>query len=394
MAGSPALKGATASVSVVNGIREIDPFDWDRCANPLGRPYNPFIAHAFLLSLEESGSASARTGWRPCHFVVADGEHSIAAVMPCYLKSHSYGEYVFDHAWAQAYERAGGRYYPKLQTAVPFTPVPGPRMLVRPGFPEAEAHALLASAATEAAKQFRASSWHVTFALKEEWESLGKLGLLQRTDTQYHWHNNGYGSFEDFLGSLSSRKRKAVRKEREQARASGIEIEWLTGSGIKEAHWDAFFAFYMDTGSRKWGAPYLNRAFFCLVGGRMASRILLVMAKRGGAYVAGALNFIGGDTLYGRYWGCLESHNFLHFEACYYQAIDYAIANKLAHVEAGAQGDHKLTRGYAPETTYSLHYFADRRLASAIENFLTQERWAVAREQDMLREALPYKKSG
>ncbi len=383
---------AAMSASVVKSMRDIPAADWNRCANPEGSLYNPFIDHAFLLSLEESGSASARTGWLPCHIAVKDGGGAIAAVMPCYMKSHSYGEYVFDHAWARAYERAGGRYYPKLQTAIPFTPVTGPRMLVQPGFPAAEARALLADAAAQSARRLGASSWHMTFATKEEWDSLGELGLLQRTDTQYHWHNQGYNNFDDFLAALASRKRKAIRKEREQARASGIEIEWLTGSDIGEAHWDAFFAFYLDTGSRKWGTPYLNRAFFSLIGERMADRILLVMAKRNGAYVAGALNLIGGDTLYGRYWGCLETHNFLHFEACYYQAIDYAIANKLAHVEAGAQGEHKLARGYAPETTYSLHYFADPGLASAVGNYLEQERVAVEREAQALAEALPYKK--
>ncbi len=388
------IKSAAWTVSVVNGAHGIRPEEWDGCANPPHLPYNPFLDHAFFLSLEESKSASAITGWLPCHLALRDSSDALAAVMPCYLKSHSYGEYVFDHSWAHAYERVGGRYYPKLQTSVPFTPVSGRRILVRPGFPEDEAYAILASSAAETAKRNRASSWHVTFAAKEEWESLGKLGLLQRTDTQYHWHNRGYSSFDDFLSTLASRKRKSIRKEREQARAPGIELEWLTGRDIKEAHWDAFFAFYMDTGSRKWGAPYLNRKFFSLVGERMANRILLVMGKRDGAYVAGALNFIGGDTLYGRYWGCLETHAFLHFEACYYQAIDYAIANKLKHVEAGAQGDHKLARGYAPETTYSLHYFADEGLASAVESYLRQERRAVQREQEALSEALPYKKCG
>jgi uncharacterized protein len=387
-------RGGALSVSVLKGAGDITAEEWDRCANPPGRPYNPFLAHAFFLSLEESGSASARTGWLPAHLALREGGGALAALMPCYLKSHSYGEYVFDHAWAQAYERAGGRYYPKLQSAVPFTPVTGPRMLVRPGFPESEARAHLAAAAIQTAKRYRASSWHVTFAMREEWAALGELGLLQRTDTQYHWHNRGYENFDAFLAALSSRKRKAIRKEREQARASGITIEWLTGSDIAEEHWDAFFAFYMDTGSRKWGSPYLNRAFFSLVGERMADRVLLVMARREGCYVAGALNFIGGDTLYGRYWGCLETHNFLHFEACYYQAIDYAIANKLAHVEAGAQGDHKLARGYAPETTYSLHYLADPGLASAVANYLGQERRAVEREQAVMSEALPYKGCG
>jgi uncharacterized protein len=386
--------GAALSVSVARGAREFGQEEWDACANPPGHPFDPFLAHAFMLSLEESGSASAKKGWVPCHFAVRDRRGSLAALMPCYLKSHSYGEFVFDHSWAHAYEQAGGRYYPKLQTSVPFTPVSGRRLLVRPGVNAGHVYPLLAAAAIEIAKQNRASSWHVTFATKDEWRALGELGLLQRTDTQYHWHNNGYGTFDDFLATLASRKRKTIRKEREQARAQGLDIEWLTGSDIGEPHWDAFFAFYMDTGGRKWGTPYLNRAFFSLVGQRMADRILLVMAKRDGAYVAGALNFIGGDTLYGRYWGCLETHAFLHFEACYYQAIDFAIAHKLTHVEAGAQGEHKLARGYAPTTTYSLHYFADPGLASAVDRFLRQERLVVEREQEFMNEALPYKKRG
>ena len=384
-------KRAGLSVGVVMGACDISAQDWDACANPPGRPFNPFLAHAFFLSLEESGSASAKTGWAPCHLALKDSGGALAAILPCYLKSHSYGEYVFDHAWAQAYERAGGRYYPKLQTAVPFTPVAGPRFLVRPGFPESHAREYLAAAAIEIAKQQQASSWHVTFAQKEEWEALGLSGLLQRTDTQYHWHNRGYEDFAGFLAALSSRKRKTVRKEREQAQASGVAIEWLTGADIEPQHWDAFFAFYMDTGSRKWGSPYLNREFFRLIGERMADHVLLVMGKRDGDYVAGALNFIGGDTLYGRYWGCLETHNFLHFEACYYQAIEYAIANKIAHVEAGAQGEHKLARGYAPGTTYSLHYFADPGLASAVANYLRQERMMVSHEQEIMSDSLPYK---
>jgi predicted N-acyltransferase len=386
--------GASLSVSILKGVRNIPAEVWDACANPPGQPFNPFLAHAFFLSVEESGSASAKTGWLPSHLALKDGNAGIAALLPCYLKSHSYGEHVFDQAWAEAYERAGGRYYPKLQSAVPFSPVTGRRFLISPGIPENEAQTQLAAAAVEAAKLYRASSWHITFVTQQEWEALGRLGLLQRTDTQYHWHNRGYGSFDDFLATLASRKRKAVRKEREQAQASGVAIEWLTGSDITEAHWDAFFAFYMDTGSRKWGTPYLNRVFFSLIGERMADRILLVMGKRNGAYVAGALNFIGGDTLYGRYWGCLETHNFLHFEVCYYQAIEYAIANKIARVEAGAQGEHKLARGYSPQTTYSLHYFADPGLASAVAEYLQHERQAVEREQAVLSEALPYKKCG
>jgi predicted N-acyltransferase len=385
-------KSAARSVSVVTSVRDIARDQWDACANPPDRPYNPFLAYDFWLALEESGSASPRKGWAPCHLVLKDANGAAAAILPCYLKSHSFGEYVFDRAWAAAYERAGGRYYPKMQSAVPFTPVSGRRILIRPGFPEEEARTLLSSAAMQLAKRNGASSWHITFATKAEWEALGGLGLLQRTDTQYHWHNRGYESFDGFLAALASRKRKVVRKEREQARASGISLEWLTGAGIKEAHWDVFFKFYTDTGNRKWGNPYLTRKFFSLVGERMADRILLVMGKRNGAYVAGAMNMIGGDTLYGRYWGCLENHSFLHFEACYYQAIDYAIANKLAHVEAGAQGEHKLARGYAPETTYSLHYFVDPGLASAVDSYLRQERQVVEREKEILADALPYKK--
>lgn len=377
---------------IVKGARDIAQQDWDACANPPALPYNPFLSHAFFLSLEESGSAAPRKGWAPCHLVLENANGAAAAILPLYLKSHSYGEYVFDHAWANAYERAGGSYYPKLQCAVPFTPVMGRRFLIRSGFPESEARALVTAAAIKATKQHCASSWHVIFAAKEEWEELGRHGLLQRTDTQYHWRNRGYENFDGFLAALSSRKRKAIRKEREQALASGVSIEWLTGPDIKPAHWDAFFAFYMDTGSRKWGSPYLNREFFRLVGERMANSILLVMAKRDGAYVAGALNFIGGDTLYGRYWGCLEAHNFLHFEACYYQAIEYAITHGIAHVEAGAQGEHKLARGYAPETTYSLHYFADAGLAAAVAQYLKAERRAVAQEQKLMEEALPYKR--
>lgn len=321
------------------------------------------------------------------------GSGDISAAIPCYVKSNSYGEYVFDHAWASAYTQAGGRYYPKLQTSVPFTPVTGPRLLVRNGVDKDFAAKLLASAAVEVAKQNRASSWHVTFAQREEWDRLGELGLLQRTDTQYHWLNDGYSTFDDFLGALASRKRKTVRKEREQARASGIEIEHLTGDAIAEAHWDAFFAFYLDTGSRKWGTPYLNRKFFSLAGATLAERILLVMCKREGRYIAGALNFIGGDTLYGRYWGCVEHHPFLHFETCYYQAIDFAIAHSLARVEAGAQGEHKLARGYVPQTTYSAHWFADPALARGVANYLKQERRAVEREQALLSEMTPFRKT-
>ncbi len=379
-------------VKVFPTISDISPMDWNACANPPGVPYNPFVDHAFLKALEDSASVGAGTGWNPCHLALTGADNHIAAVMPCYLKSHSYGEYVFDHAWASAYAQAGGRYYPKLQTSVPFTPATGPRLLVRDGTDRHAARALLATAAMELAQQADTSSWHVTFPLREEWESLGALGMLQRTDTQYHWQNDGYSSFDDFLAALSSRKRKTVRKEREQARASGITIRWLTGTDIKEEHWDAFFTFYRDTGSRKWGTPYLKRAFFSLVGEAMAGRILLVLCERSGRPIAGALNFIGGDTLYGRYWGAIEHHPFLHFEACYYQAIDYAIANGLRIVEAGAQGEHKLARGYVPRTTYSLHHFVHPALAKAVARYLDEERRAVCREQALLSEMTPFRK--
>jgi uncharacterized protein len=358
-----------------------------------GHPFDPFMSYDFLKSLEDSGSVSASSGWAPCHIAVEGPGGEILAFMPCYLKGHSYGEYVFDHAFAQAYESAGGRYYPKLQTAVPFTPVTGRRVLLAQGAAADEIYPLLFAAAQQLARSNRASSWHMTFPAKSEWDAFGKLGLLQRTDTQYHWHNRGYESFDNFLSELASRKRKTVRKEREQALASDLEIEWLSGKDLTEAHWDAFFGFYMDTGSRKWGSPYLNRKFFSLIGERMAEHVLLVMAKRGGDYIAGALNFIGGDTLYGRYWGCVETHSFLHFEICYYQAIEYAIAHKLPHVEAGAQGEHKIARGYLPETTYSLHYFADQGLRRAVAHYLERERLAIASEQTQLQEMAPYKKS-
>lgn len=387
------MHDTTASwrVEAVTAISEIDSADWDACANPGGSVHNPFVTHAFLNALEDSGSVGTGTGWTPRHLSLKDADGNLTAVLPCYLKTHSYGEYVFDHGWAVAYNDAGGSYYPKLQTSVPFTPATGPRFLIREGVDEERARRLLAAAAVEVAKRSRASSWHVTFLQKDEWDSLGDLGLLQRTDTQYHWQNADYASFDDFLAALSSRKRKALRKERELARANGISIEWLTGPDITEAHWDAFFAFYMDTGSRKWGTPYLTRSFFSLVGESLNARILLIMCKRAGRYIAGALNFIGGDTLYGRYWGCIETHPFLHFETCYYQAIDYAIAHKLACVEAGAQGEHKLARGYVPKTTYSLHYFAEAGLARAVANYLERERQAVAQEQELLAGMTPFK---
>jgi predicted N-acyltransferase len=383
---------------VVQHIAAVPASEWDACtrgADSRGnaaRPDNPFISHAFLHALEESGSATRATGWLPQHLVLEDGAGGISACMPCYLKSHSYGEYVFDHAWADAYERAGGSYYPKLQAAVPFTPVTGRRLLVREGPDRTEHEALLLRAAATLTDRLEASSLHLTFSTREEWELAGSLGFLQRNDQQFHWQNGGYQSFEDFLAALASRKRKAIRGERKRSLEGEIEIARVTGSDLTEAHWDAFFAFYMDTGSRKWGSPYLTRQFFSLIGETMCDRILLVLAKRDGRAIAGALNFIGGDALYGRYWGALEEHPCLHFEVCYYQAIDFAIQHKLARVEAGAQGAHKLARGYLPVKTYSAHWIRDRGLRRAIADYLKRERLAVAHEIALLGEESPYRK--
>ncbi len=386
-------------------MAEIGRADWDACANPgwaegdaagvrcARPPYNPFVSWDFLQALEESGCVSARTGWAPRHAVL-EGENGPAALMPCYLKSHSNGEYVFDWGWADAFERAGGRYYPKLQVSVPFTPVAGPRLLARPGPGAAERKRLLAAGLIEICRRSGASSAHLTFLPQEDWRMLGELGFLLRTDQQFHWIDQGYGDFEGFLGALASRKRKALRKERREALADGITVEWLTGRDIHEAHWDAFFRFYQDTGSRKWGRPYLSRRFFSLLGERMAENVLLVMAKRAGRYVAGALNLIGSDAIYGRYWGSIEEHPFLHFEVCYYQAIDFALSRGLARVEAGAQGAHKLARGYMPKATYSAHYIADPGFRRAVEAYLVQERRDIAFQGEALAERAPFRRGG
>ncbi|GBE44523.1 MAG TPA: N-acetyltransferase [Rhizobiales bacterium] len=379
-------------------ITAIDAAQWDACANPesseigLSHPYNPFISHAFLAALEASGSAVAETGWAPQHIVLDDGSGGMLACMPCYLKAHSQGEYVFDHGWADAFEHAGGRYYPKLQAAVPFTPVTGRRLLVPPGADAVLRERALLSAAASLLDRRRLSSLHLTFLTRPEWERAGEMGLARRTDQQFHWCNDGYVTFDDFTASLTSRKRKLINRERREAYADGISIKLLTGSDLKESHWDAFYDFYADTGARKWGNPYLTRDFFSLIGQSMAKRILLILCERDGRPIAGALNFIGGDTLYGRYWGCLEDHRFLHFEACYYRAIEYAIGNKLCHVEAGAQGPHKLARGYLPQTTYSAHLIANPSLRSAVEEFLARERDYVAMEARELARKAPYRK--
>jgi predicted N-acyltransferase len=320
----------------------------------------------------------------------------LLAAAPCYVKSHSKGEYVFDQGWAEAFEHAGGDYYPKLQLSVPFTPVTGPRLLVRPKIGESpsanEIFGVLADAVAEITTSNNLSSAHITFLPEQDWEALGKRGFLQRTDQQFHWENAGYATFEDFLAALSSRKRKTIRRERKEALAPGIEIAWLTGSDLTEEVWDAFFAFYMDTGSRKWGRPYLTREFFSIIGATMADRILLVMAKRAGRWIAGAINFIGADALYGRNWGAVEHHPFLHFEVCYYQAIEYAIARRLKWVEAGAQGEHKLARGYLPHTTYSAHFIANPGLRRAVAEYLARERAYVEAAGEELAAAAPFRK--
>jgi predicted N-acyltransferase len=388
------------AIRIVGALREIARDDWDACANPgwsrqlepkgEWRAYNPFLAWDFLQALEESGAVSARTGWTPRHLLL-EGRDRPAAVAPCYLKTHSQGEYVFDWGWADAYERAGGRYYPKLQVSVPFTPASGPRLLTRPGPGESERKQLLAAGLVEFCRRSGASSAHLTFLPEEDWSMLGGMGFLQRTDQQFHWTDQGYHDFGGFLAALASRKRKAIRKERREA-IEGLSIDWITGRDLTEAHWDAFFSFYMDTGSRKWGRPYLNRRFFSLLGERMADRVLLVMAKRGSRCIAGALNLIGSDTLYGRYWGSVEEQPCLHFEVCYYQAIEFALAHGLTRVEAGAQGAHKLARGYLPQTTYSAHYIPDPGFRRAVENYLVQERREVAHQGAVLAGRAPFRR--
>ena len=373
------------AVSVHSRIREIGREAWDACAANPAYMANPFVAFDFLDALEESNCAVERTGWGPRHLSVQDEAGRIAAVMPLYLKSHSQGEYVFDHSWADAYERAGGAYYPKLLCASPFSPVTGPRLLVRPDVDADEARRVLLGGALTVCERYGASSLHVTFPNAADWTFLGEQGLLQRQNQQYHWHNAGYATFDDFLAALSSGRRKTIRRERRDAQA-GLEIVGLTGAEITEDHWDAFFAFYMDTGSRKWGRPYLSRPFFSMLGERMADKVLLLMARRGDRWIAGALNLIGGDCLYGRNWGCLEDVPFLHFELCYYQAIEHAIRLGLPRVEAGAQGEHKIARGYLPAPVYSAHWIADPALRGPVAQFVEREREAVQGEMQYLEE--------
>ncbi|MDR6950909.1 putative N-acyltransferase [Ancylobacter sp. 3268] len=398
------MSSDTIRLRVESDISALTAAQWNACANPadaLDRdpdlkdeksPYNPFVSYEFLSALEESGSVGARTGWHPQHLVLEGEGGQPLALCPAYLKTHSQGEYVFDHGWADAYERAGGQYYPKLQVSVPFTPATGPRLLVRPGAHAAAAKRALAQGLATLCDMRRASSVHATFLTETDAAVFDSEGWLPRIDQQFHWTNRGYGSFDDFLGELASRKRKAIRRERRDALADGIDIKWLTGREITEADWDAFFAFYMETGSRKWGRPYLNRRFYSLIGERMADRILLVMARRGGRSIAGAINFIGSDTLYGRHWGCIEEHPFLHFEVCYHQAIDFAIARGLSTVEAGAQGEHKLARGYLPVTTRSAHFIADPGFREAVAAYLARERSYSQEAQAELAAQAPFRR--
>lgn len=401
------------TIEAASSIGLVEAAQWDACANPkisfqsndlsgatdsaceiadsTREGHNPFVSHAFLHALEASKSVGARTGWSSAHVLVRDGAKNLVACAPCYLKTHSMGEYVFDHAWADAYHRAGGDYYPKLQVAAPFSPVSGRRLLIAD--PQDEpARVALIDGLRALRRQAGASSIHVTFATKAEWDWLGGVGFLQRTGQQFHFINRGYADFDGFLAALASRKRKMIRRERKEAVARGIEIMRLTGAAIEREHWDAFFAFYMDTGARKWGRPYLTRAFFDQVGASMSERILLVMARRAGRWIAGAINFIGDDALYGRNWGAIEEHPFLHFEVCYYQAIEFAIERKMARVEAGAQGEHKLARGYGPAATYSAHEFADPRMTRAIGDYLARERAQVDEELELYGEHVPFRK--
>jgi predicted N-acyltransferase len=404
-------------ISVAETIGAVEAGAWDACANPnvdkqkgaLGNgregaatresaeaeqhAYNPFISHAFLAALEQSNSVGPRTGWQPQHVLARAADGTLLAAAPCYLKSHSRGEYVFDHGWAEAYARAGGNYYPKLQVAVPFTPASGRRLLVREATNCESVARALAGGLVEICKICGASGVHVTFAPETEFRLLGELGYLQRTDQQFHWENRGYADFDEFLGALTARKRKTIRRERHDALANGISVHWLSGNDLTEEIWDVFFEFYMETGSRKWGRPYLTRPFYSMIGQSMRERVVLIMAKRAGRWIAGAINFLGSHSLFGRHWGAIEHHPFLHFELCYYQAIDYAIAHKLPRVEAGAQGEHKIARGYLPTTTYSAHYIADPALRRAIADYLGRERAYVAAAGAELATFAPFRKN-
>ena len=381
-------------IRVLTSLHDIAAELWDACACPEaadgGRPYDPFSTHRFLLALEDSRSVGPGTGWEP-RYLTAWQDDRIIGVAPLYAKSHSQGEYIFDFSWAHAYENAGGRYYPKLQIAIPFTPATGRRLLARPGS-EAEAMSALVQGAVQLASDNRLSSLHITFCTEDEALAGEAMGLMRRTTQQFHWVNDNYPDFEAFLASLSSRKRKTIRKERQKANAFGGSIRSLTGDEIAPHHWNAFWQFYQDTGGRKWGTPYLTRRFFDIAQETLRDDILLVMCEREGREVAGALNFIGREVLYGRYWGCIEHHDCLHFEACYYRAIDHAIDHGLARVEAGAQGEHKLARGYLPAPTHSLHWIAERGFARAVEQYLAEERRSIEEDIEILTAYGPFRR--
>ncbi len=373
-------------IRVLTDINQVSAAQWDACAGP----DNPTVSHAFLSAMEDSSSVTVEAGWQPQHLAVFDDNGVLAACAPLYLKGHSYGEYVFDHGWADAYERAGGRYYPKLQSSVPFTPVPGPRLLVRPDSDPLLFDALVGGM-VQMCGRMGISSVHLTFLPEDQWRRMGEHGMLLRTGEQFHWENSDYECFDDFLAALSSRKRKNIKKERRAAETYGLEIRALSGADLNEDAWDAFFGFYLNTSDRKWGQSYLNREFFSLMSERMAERVVLIMAYDGAQPVAGALNLLGRDTLYGRNWGCHADFKFLHFECCYYQAIDYAIANGLKRVEAGAQGPHKLQRGYLPTRTYSAHWIRDPALRDAIERYLVDEREHIDDEIAYLGQHSPFR---
>jgi uncharacterized protein len=394
---------------VISSLGSVSAADWNACTLPPGSHTivhratdseskflnfidNPFVTHEFLLSLELSMSVGRRAGWEPRYILVENTQGELQGAAPCFMKSHSRGEYVFDRAWAEAYERAGGTYYPKLQVSVPFTPAAGPRLLVRQGAQPLAVRTTLAAGLPALCGELETSSVHVTFLPEAEARFLADRGFLLRTDQQFRWQNAGYSSFEDFLAALAARKRKAIRRERKEALAGGVTVHWLMGSDLTEQVWDAFFDCYLETGSRKWGRPYLTREFYSLVGEKMRDRILLIMARRAGRWIGGAINFIGGGTLYGRHWGAVEPHPFLHFEVCYYQAIEFAIQHGLTRVEAGAQGEHKLARGYLPVTTYSAHFIVDPALRRAVADYLCRERTYVAEAGAELAGLAPYRK--
>ena len=371
---------------VIDSIMDIEAKEWDECAGYS----NPFTSHAFLSSLEQSGSVSTETGWLPQHIVIRDENNNIFACCPLYLKNHSYGEYIFDWGWADAYERAGGKYYPKLQSAVPFTPVTGRRLLVKDSAPK-EYYKFLVSTIIEVSRKHNVSSLHVTFPVQREWELLGKSGFLMRTSKQFHWENHSYSTFDEFLSQLTSRKRKAIKKERESLYQNQIVYKLLTGAELTENYWDIFYQYYLNTINRKWGQAYLTRDFFSMLGERLPNAALLIVAERDGEAIAGALNLIGNDTIFGRNWGCRENLKFLHFETCYYQAIEYAIANKLRWVEAGAQGPHKIQRGYLPKEVYSAHWIENVNFRNAVDNFVIRERKEVDYEINELMKYSPYR---